>query len=181
LQPLPATQTAAAEDDAQLDGEPFLEKCYGVSGLTRTGERNDRGRGDVVVLAGPIVYVAMAIGILDAAAHPDSVWRKADQNKLVWVLVQLLPVTGTLAYAILVRPALVAAEMALHHNDDEPAKLRTKPQRVVWQQLPSTVAFESAAVAAIDGRDCITLVPSRRTTLPTTNEAAGAYRLALEP
>jgi hypothetical protein len=123
----------------------------------------------------------MALGILDAAAHPDSVWRKADQNKLVWVLVQLLPVTGTLAYAILVRPALVAAEMALHHNDDEPAELRTKPQRVVWQQLPSTVAFGSLRSLPSMVATALTLVPSRRTTLPTTNEVAGVHRLALDP
>jgi len=29
----------------------------------------------------------MAWGIIDAAYHRDSVWREADQNKVVWVLV----------------------------------------------------------------------------------------------
>jgi len=36
----------------------------------------------------------MAWGIIDAAYHRDSVWREADQNKVVWVLVQLIPPRG---------------------------------------------------------------------------------------
>jgi hypothetical protein len=52
----------------------------------------------------------MAWGMLDAAAHRDSVWRAADQNKVVWVFVQLIPVLGTMAYYILVHRTLLDAE-----------------------------------------------------------------------
>lgn len=52
----------------------------------------------------------MSWGILDAAIHRDSVWQDADQDKLVWVLVQLLPVLGTAAYLIAVHRALLEAE-----------------------------------------------------------------------
>jgi cytochrome b len=34
----------------------------------------------------PLVLLAMAWGVLDAAYHRDSVWREADQNKVVWVI-----------------------------------------------------------------------------------------------
>lgn len=56
------------------------------------------------------VLLLMAWGMLDAAAHRDSVWRAADQNKLVWVFVQLIPVIGTMAYLILVHRTLLDAE-----------------------------------------------------------------------
>jgi hypothetical protein len=56
------------------------------------------------------VVLMMAWGMLDAAAHRDSIWRAADQNKLVWVFVQLIPVIGTVAYLILVHRGLVDAE-----------------------------------------------------------------------
>ncbi len=52
----------------------------------------------------------MAWGMLDAAMHRNSVWHAADQNKVVWVFVQLLPVVGTMAYLILVHRTLLDAE-----------------------------------------------------------------------
>lgn len=58
----------------------------------------------------PLVLLAMAWGILDAAYHRDSVWRDADQNKVAWVLVQAIPLVGTMAYYILVHPTLQEAE-----------------------------------------------------------------------
>jgi peptidoglycan/LPS O-acetylase OafA/YrhL len=58
----------------------------------------------------PLVLLAMAWGILDAAYHPDSVWRDADQNKVAWVLVQFIPLVGTMAYYILVHPTVLEAE-----------------------------------------------------------------------
>jgi hypothetical protein len=57
-----------------------------------------------------LVLPAMAWGMLDAAYHRDSVWHEADQNKVVWVLVQFIPLVGTLAYYILVHPTLLGAE-----------------------------------------------------------------------
>src|SRR5215218_1670600 len=41
-----------------------------------------------------LVLPAMAWGMLDAAYHRDSVWHEADQNKIVWVLVQFIPLVG---------------------------------------------------------------------------------------
>ena len=58
----------------------------------------------------PLVLLAMAWGILDAAYHRDSVWREADQNKVVWVLVQFIPLVGTMAYYILVHPTVLESE-----------------------------------------------------------------------
>ena len=58
----------------------------------------------------PLVLPAMVWGILDAAYHRDSAWREADQNKVVWVLVQLIPLVGTMAYYILVHPIVLEAE-----------------------------------------------------------------------
>jgi hypothetical protein len=58
----------------------------------------------------PLVPLAMAWGMLDAAYHRDSVWREADQNKVVWVLVQFIPLVGTMAYYILVHPTVLKAE-----------------------------------------------------------------------
>jgi hypothetical protein len=48
----------------------------------------------LLVLGWLLVPLAMAWGILDAAYHRDSVWREADQNKVVWVLVQLVSPRG---------------------------------------------------------------------------------------
>jgi hypothetical protein len=56
------------------------------------------------------VLLVMAWGIFDAAYHRDSVWREADQNKIVWVLVQFIPVLGTMGYYILVHRTLLDAE-----------------------------------------------------------------------
>src|SRR5512132_2576280 len=50
----------------------------------------------------PLVLLAMAWGVLDAAYHRASVWREADQNKVGWVIVQFIPLVGTMAYYILV-------------------------------------------------------------------------------
>ena len=58
----------------------------------------------------PLVPLAMAWGMLDAAYHRDSVWRDADQNKVAWVLVQFIPLVGTMAYFVLVHPTVLEAE-----------------------------------------------------------------------
>jgi peptidoglycan/LPS O-acetylase OafA/YrhL len=58
----------------------------------------------------PLFLLAMAWGILDAAYHRDSVWRDVDQNKVAWVLVQFIPLVGTMAYYILVHPTVLEAE-----------------------------------------------------------------------
>jgi hypothetical protein len=53
-------------------------------------------------------------GALDAALHPESVWRTADQSKVVWVALQLgglaimfIPgVIAALVYFVAIRPQL---------------------------------------------------------------------------
>lgn len=65
----------------------------------------------LLLVFGPWPVLAVtAWGMLDAAYHRDSVWREADQNKVVWVLVQLIPLVGTVAYYILVHRTLLEAE-----------------------------------------------------------------------
>ncbi len=57
-----------------------------------------------------IVVLLSAIGILDAAVKPESVWRAADQSKITWILVQVLvPFLGLVAYLFVVRPKLRAS------------------------------------------------------------------------
>lgn len=57
-----------------------------------------------------LALLVMAWGMLDAASHRDSVWRAADQNKIVWVIVQFIPVLGTMGYYVLVHRTLLDAE-----------------------------------------------------------------------
>jgi len=64
----------------------------------------------------PLVLLAMTWGILDAAYHRDSVWREADQNKVVWVIVQFIPLVGTMAYYILVHRTLLEAESRVRRS-----------------------------------------------------------------
>src|SRR5215204_4535447 len=65
----------------------------------------------------PLVPVAMAWGMLDAASHRDSVWRDADQNKVAWVLVQFIPLVGTIAYYILVHATVLEAEYRVRRSE----------------------------------------------------------------
>jgi hypothetical protein len=50
----------------------------------------------------------MAWGMLDVAIATPY-WREADQNKVVWVLVQFILLVGTMAYHILVHRTLLEA------------------------------------------------------------------------
>src|SRR5262245_28466972 len=63
----------------------------------------------LLVLQYPVLLL-MGWGIFDAAYHRDSVWHEADQNKIVWVLVQFIPLVGTVAYYVLVHRTLLDAE-----------------------------------------------------------------------
>jgi heme/copper-type cytochrome/quinol oxidase subunit 2 len=50
-------------------------------------------------------------GIVDAAVRPDSAWRAADQNKVLWIVLMIvLGLIGTLIYFIAIRPKVRAAE-----------------------------------------------------------------------
>lgn len=65
----------------------------------------------IIVLAVLLLFVAFPIwGIIDAATRPDSEWAVADQNKIVWLLVQVfLWMIGSLVYFLAIRPKLVQA------------------------------------------------------------------------
>ena len=68
------------------------------------------GAPELLILLIPLVaFVLPAWGIVDAAIRPDNVWSAAQQNKLVWVVVQIVvPVIGTIVYFAVVRPKLTA-------------------------------------------------------------------------
>jgi phospholipase D-like protein len=49
--------------------------------------------------------------VVDAAMKPESAWRAADQNKVVWIIVPwIVPVIGALVYLIAIRPKVRAAQ-----------------------------------------------------------------------
>ncbi len=73
----------------------------------------DLVRGDTELLF-VLVVVAFAVfpiwGIIDAALRPDDVWARANQSKVVWILVQIFLWTlGALIYFIAIRPKLTSA------------------------------------------------------------------------
>jgi quinol-cytochrome oxidoreductase complex cytochrome b subunit len=65
----------------------------------------------IVVL---FIFALLALplwGIVDAAVRPDSAWRAADQNKVLWIVLMIvLGLIGTLIYFIAIRPKVSAAE-----------------------------------------------------------------------
>lgn len=68
----------------------------------------DIGLAELAILSA-VLGVIPVVGIIDAALRPDDAWARANQNKLVWIVVQiLLSVVSTLAYFIAVRPKLKA-------------------------------------------------------------------------
>ena len=68
------------------------------------------GAPELLIILVVFLLTALPIwGIMDAALHPDQAWTAADQNKLVWIVVQVVLWTiGTVAYLIIVRPKLKA-------------------------------------------------------------------------
>jgi hypothetical protein len=49
-------------------------------------------------------------GIVDAASRPDAVWAATDQNKILWIVLQVVLWTlGAIIYFAAIRPKLVAA------------------------------------------------------------------------
>ena len=56
-----------------------------------------------------LFMVVPIIGIIDAALIPDSAWVNANQNKIVWIVVQIfLGIFGAVAYFVAIRPKLKA-------------------------------------------------------------------------
>jgi hypothetical protein len=66
----------------------------------------------VLVLALGLAMTALwLVALVDALRIPDSVWDRAGQSKLLWVLVVVLAgVIGALLYAVMARPALGRAQ-----------------------------------------------------------------------
>jgi nitrate/nitrite transporter NarK len=64
----------------------------------------------LIVLTMFVLVVFPIWGIIDAALRPDDVWARANQNKVVWILVQIfLSTLGALIYFLAIRPKLAAA------------------------------------------------------------------------
>jgi heme/copper-type cytochrome/quinol oxidase subunit 2 len=63
---------------------------------------------ELFILLFILLFVALPIaGVIDAALTPDSVWADANQNKIVWIIVQIfLGLFGAIAYFVAVRPKL---------------------------------------------------------------------------
>ncbi len=54
-----------------------------------------------------LVIALYAVVVVDVARTPVSVWKAADQNQIVWLLVVLLlPLFGAIAYLLIARPIL---------------------------------------------------------------------------
>jgi predicted membrane channel-forming protein YqfA (hemolysin III family) len=61
----------------------------------------------IILLVLFFVVVVPVWGIVDAAVRPDSEWQRAEQSKIVWVLVQVFLWTiGAVVYFIAIRPKL---------------------------------------------------------------------------
>ncbi len=75
---------------------------------------------ELVVLLVIVIFVLLPVaGVLHAALTPDSMWRDANQNKIVWILVQIfLGIFGAIAYFVAVRPQLESAR--LREGNGEP-------------------------------------------------------------
>jgi hypothetical protein len=59
-----------------------------------------------------LFIVVPIIGIIDAALIPDSAWVNANQNKIVWIVVQIfLGIFGAAAYFVAIRPKLKAGSV----------------------------------------------------------------------
>ena len=61
----------------------------------------------LILLVFLVVFGVIPIwGIIDAAVRPDPVWAAAQQNKVVWIIVQVfLGTVGTIAYVVAIRPS----------------------------------------------------------------------------
>jgi hypothetical protein len=54
-------------------------------------------------------FVLPIWGIVDAATRPDPVWTAAGQNKVLWIVLQIvLGALGAIIYFVAIRPKLVA-------------------------------------------------------------------------
>lgn len=56
-----------------------------------------------------LFFVVLPIwGIVDAAMRPETEWTSANQNKVVWIVLQVgLGAVGAIAYFMAVRPKLI--------------------------------------------------------------------------
>jgi uncharacterized membrane protein YraQ (UPF0718 family) len=71
------------------------------------------GRIELIFVVFVLVFIALPIaGVIDAALTPDSLWAAANQNKIVWILVQIfLGIFGAIAYFVAIRPRLKSARL----------------------------------------------------------------------
>ncbi|MGQ0434503.1 MAG: hypothetical protein ACT452_19115 [Microthrixaceae bacterium] len=69
------------------------------------------GGPELIIILLMFVFAVFPIwGIIDAALRPDDAWARANQNKVVWILVLIFLWTlGALIYFLAIRPKLAAA------------------------------------------------------------------------
>ncbi|MDP9222890.1 MAG: PLDc N-terminal domain-containing protein [Actinomycetota bacterium] len=72
----------------------------------------------IVLLVIVIAILLPVAGVLDAALTPDSEWKDANQNKIVWIIVQIfLGIFGAIVYFVAVRPQLKSARLHAHDEN----------------------------------------------------------------
>lgn len=92
------------------------------------------GAGGLLVIILVAFFVVIPLwGTIDAALRPDSAWREADQNKLLWVALQIfLWGFGSIAYLIAIRPKL---------RDVEPSRPPKPPSTAALVILAASLAL----------------------------------------
>ena len=70
------------------------------------------GAPEILILLMLLVGFVLPIwGIVDAATRPDPVWAATGQNKVLWIVLQIvLGALGAIIYFAAIRPKLVAAK-----------------------------------------------------------------------
>jgi Phospholipase_D-nuclease N-terminal len=64
-----------------------------------------------------LFMVVPIIGVIDAALTPNSAWADANQDKIVWIVVQIfLGIFGAVAYFVAIRPKLRAGSAKGEHH-----------------------------------------------------------------
>lgn len=62
----------------------------------------------LLIVGGPILGGSVW-GIIDAARLPRHAWRRAGQNKVLWIILQVFGLPVTVAYAMAIRPKVKQA------------------------------------------------------------------------
>lgn len=73
----------------------------------------------IILIVAGVFLLPWLVALVDALRRPDSEWVRADQSKVVWVLVIVLPATiglglvGAILYVAMARPPLQRARVGV--------------------------------------------------------------------